>query len=605
MRTGEAAGFKIKHALHLERALRLVWQSGPGWTVASVALLVVQGALPLLSLYLMKLVVDAVVTGLAAPDKGVAFGRVALLIGLTGTVALVDALCHSIAGLVSEAQAQVVTDYMHDILHAKSIEVDLEYYENSQYYDTLHRAQREAPFRPTRIVNGLGQVGQSGISLLAIAGLLFSLHWGVVAVLFAASIPGVLVRLRYADKLYRWQRQRTPAERRAWYFNWMLTRDRHAKEIRLFGLGALFRRRFHDERAQLRRERLEIATRRFVTELLTQASATLAVFGSYAFIAYRTVQGTITLGDLVMYYQAFQRGQSFLRQMLGGLAGLYEDNLFLSNLYEFLDLKPKVVEPRHPKPVPRPMQTGILFDHVSFQYPTGTRMVLEDITLRIRPGEHVALVGENGSGKTTLIKLLCRLYDPTEGLITFDGVNLHQFETATLRREISVIFQDYAHYHLTARENIWFGNVNLPPDQEQIVTAARNSGADDVITGLKHGYETILGKWFEDGEELSIGEWQKVALARVFLRDAQIIVLDEPTSALDARAEYEVFKKFRQLAQGRIAILISHRFSTVRMADRIYVLEGGRIVESGAHDELVRRGGTYARLFETQAQYYR
>jgi ATP-binding cassette subfamily B protein len=573
--------------------------------MASLALLVVQGTLPLLSLYFMKLVVDTVTTGLAAPNKGVAFGQVALLIGLMGVVTLVGALCRSMAGLVSEAQAQVVTDHVSDILHAKSIEVDLEYYESSQYYDTLHRAQQEAPYRPTRIVNGLAQVGQNGVSLLAMAGLLFSFHWGVAAILFAAVVPGVLVRLRYAGKMYRWQRQRTPAERQAWYFHWLLTGDVHAKEVRLFDLGSLFMRRFRDLRQQLRRERLEITTRRSLAELVTQASATLAVFGSYAFITYRTVQGTITLGDLVMYYQAFQRGQGFLQEMLSSLAGLYEDNLFLSNLYEFLDLKPKVVEPHHPRPVPQPMQTGIVFDHVSFQYPTGTRKVLEDITLTIRPGEHVALVGENGAGKTTLIKLLCRLYDPTEGTITFDGFDLRQFATAALRREISVIFQDYARYHLTARENIWFGDVDLPPDDERIVAAARHSGADGVITGLPQGYETTLGKWFEDGEELSIGEWQKVALARAFLRAAQIIVLDEPTSALDAQAEYEVFKKFRQLAEGRTAILISHRFSTVRLADHIYVLDNGRISESGTHDELVRRGGMYARLFETQAQYYR
>ena len=485
-----------RRRLLLRRAIAIVWQSAPGWTLASFVLLIVQGVLPLLLLYLMKLVVDAVTTGLAAPDKGVAFRQVALLIGLMGAVTLVGALCRSLAGLVSEAQSQVVTDHMSDILHAKSIEVDLEYYESAQYYDTLHRAQQEAPYRPTRIVNGLVQVGQNGISLLAMAGLLFSFHWGVAAVLFAAVVHGVLVRLRYAGKMYRWQRQRTPTELHAWYFHWLLTGDVHAKEIRLFDLGPLFIRRFRDLRQQLRRERLEIATKRSVAELVTQASATLAIFGSYAFIAYRTVQGTITLGDLVMYYQAFQRGQGFLQEMLGGLAGLYEDNLFLSNLYEFLDLKPKVVEPHHPRPVPQPLQTGIVFDRVSFQYPTGTRKVLEDITLTIRPGEHIALVGENGAGKTTLIKLLCRLYDPTEGIITFDGLDLRQFETAALRREISVIFQDYARYHLTARENIWFGDVDLPPDDERIIAAARDSGADGLITGLPQGYETTLGKWF-------------------------------------------------------------------------------------------------------------
>jgi ATP-binding cassette subfamily B protein len=338
---------------------------------------------------------------------------------------------------------------------------------------------------------------------------------------------------------------------------------------------------------------------------VAQTSATVAIYGSFAFIAYQTVQGTITLGDLVMYFMAFQRGQGFLQEMLSGLAGLYEDNLFLSNLYEFLDLKRKVIEPVHGRPIPQPMQTGILFSHVSFQYPTGSKKVLEDISLSIQPGEVVALVGENGSGKTTLIKLLCRLYDPTAGTITIDGTDLRQFETAALRRKFSVLFQDYAQYHLTARENIWFGNTALPPDHERVIAAARDSGADDVISALPHGYETILGKLFEDGEELSIGEWQKVALSRAFLRDAQIIVLDEPTSSLDAKAEYAVFQNFRKLASGRTAILISHRFSTVRMADRIYVLKEGRIIEGGTHEELLHCGGTYAHLFETQAQYYR
>ncbi len=605
MRIDGSARPKNKRSLLLGRALRLVWQSGPGWTIASVLLLTVQGTLPLLTLYLMKLVIDAVATGLTAPDKGEVFWQAALWIGLMGAVTLLGALCSSIADLVSEAQGQVVADRMYDTLHSKSIEVDLEYYENPQYYDTLHRAQQEAPFRPTRIINGLVAVGQSGISLLAMAALLVSFHWAVAAILFAAVVPGILVRLKYAGKLFSWQRKWTPAEREAQYFNWILTGDEHAKEVRIFGLASLLMRRFQDLRKELRRERLAIATRRSVAEFVAQAGSALAIFGSLGFIAFRAVQGSITLGDLVMYYQAFQRGLGFLRQMLSSLADLYEDNLFLSNLFEFLDLKSNVIDPPHPEPVPRIMQTGIVFDHLSFKYPTGTMMVLEDINLTIRPGEVVALVGENGSGKTTLIKLLCRLYDPTDGIITLDGIDLSQFEVEALRREFSVIFQDYSQYHLSARENIWFGNIDLAPNDQRIVAASEHSGADDFITGLSRGYETMLGKWFEDGEELSIGEWQKVALARAFLRNSQIIVLDEPTSALDAKAEYEVFKKFRQLTKGRIAIIISQRFSTVRMADRIYVLGSGKIIESGAHEELVQRGGTYAHLFEKQAQYYK
>ncbi len=587
------------------RALNLVWRCGRGLTVASVALVLLQGTLPLAGLYLMKLLVDIVAASLAASDKFGAFGTVALLIGLLGTVALLEAVFASVGRLVNMTQAQVVTDRMFDILHAKSLEVDLEYYESPQYHDTLHRAQREAPFRPTHLLNGVTQLLQNSISLVAMAGLLLWLHWGIVIVLLAVAIPGALVRLRYANKMHSWERKMTPTERQAWYFNWILTRDTHAKEVRLFNLGTLFMNRFRNVRSQLRRERIQITNKRTLAELFALAGATVTVFALFAFLAYRSIQGTITLGDLVMYYQAIQRGQGFLRDVLNGLAGLYEDNLFLSNLYEFLDLKPKLAESPHPGPVPKLAETGIEFNHVSFQYPSEKTKVLDQITLTIPPGKHIALVGENGAGKTTLIKLLCRLYDPTEGKITLEGVDLRHCRIMELRRGISVIFQDFARYHLTARENIWLGNIDLPPDKNAIAAAARQAGVDEVIAGLTNGYETVLGKWFEGGEELSVGEWQKLALARAFLRDAQIIVLDEPTSAMDPKAEYEVFKKFHELTRGRTAILISHRLSTVKMADYIYVMEDGRIVESGTHDELVYRGGRYADLFETQAQYYR
>ncbi|OEU65500.1 MAG: ABC transporter ATP-binding protein [Desulfobacterales bacterium PC51MH44] len=596
---------KVKHALRLDRAVRFVWEAGPGWTIVSLALVFLQGVLPLFALYVMKLIVDAVTFALTAPDKTAAFRQIVLFIVLAIGVALLNALCQMIAGLVKEAQALEVTDYIYNILHAKSVEVDLEYYENPQYYDTLHRAQQEGPYRPTRIVNNLVQLGQSGISLVAMAGLLFSFHWGVAVVLFAAAVPGIIVRVKYSGKMFYWQRARTQTERSAGYFNWILTGNTHAKEIRLFDLGDLFIRRFSDLRTNLRQEKLEISRKRSVADLGAQAGATLAVFGCFGFIAYRTVQGSITLGDMVMYFGAFQGGLGYLRQLLGNLAGLYEDNLFISNFYEFLDLEPKVKEPLHPSPVPRPMKRGIVLEQVSFQYPGGIREVLKDISLSVAPDEIVALVGENGSGKTTLIKLLCRLYDPLSGIITLDGIDLRQFETKALRREISVIFQDYAQYYLTARENIWFGNIELSPDSQKIKTAAKHAGADNLISHLPREYETILGKWFEDGEELSIGQWQKVALARAFLRESQIIVLDEPTSSLDVKTEYEVFTRFRKLREGRAGVLISHRFSTVRMADRIFVFEEGRIIERGSHEELVRYGGKYASLFEKQAQFYK
>ncbi|MBN2303396.1 MAG: ABC transporter ATP-binding protein [Anaerolineae bacterium] len=591
---------------HLKRALRLVWQSSPRWLVINSVMIAIQSALPLLALYLMKLMLDSVAVALDATDKDAAFHDVSLWIGLSMGLVILGVIIRSLAELASEVQVQFVTNHMYDIIHAKSLEVDLEYYENSDYYNTLHRAQEEAPYRPAHIVNNLLQIGQNGLSLIAIAGLLMSVHWGIAIVLLLATIPGVIVRMKYAGKMYHWQRLRTLLERKTSYFDWLLTGGEYAKEIRLFDLGSFFTGRLQASRQQLQTERLRIITQRSLLGLVIEAGAALAIYGTFAFIAYRTVYGDFTLGALVMYYQAFQRGQSLLQGFLSSLARLYEDNLFLSNLYEFLDLKKKIEEPATPAPIPRPIRSEIVFDRVSFRYAGSEVDALSDVTLRIRPGEVVAVVGENGSGKTTLVKLLCRLYDTGSGCITIDGTDIRQFETRALRREISVIFQDYIQYQMTARENIWVGNTALPQDDEAIIAAARQSGADEVLTRLKHGYDTFLGRWFdEDSTELSIGQWQKVALARAFLRDAQLVILDEPTSALDAKAEYEVFRQFRQLLNGRAAVLISHRMSTVKLADHIYVLHQGKLIESGTHDELMHLNGSYARLFELQAQYYR
>lgn len=605
MKNKERKNFGSLRELHLAKSLRILWQSSPKWTIAGIALIILQGTLPLLTLYLMKLVVDAVTAGIASPDKTEAFRQVLYPIGLVGAAIIFSAICNSIAGIVSEQQTQMVSDYMDNIIHSKSVEVDIEYYENSKYHDTLQLAQREGPFRHGRIISGLVQFCQNSISLLAMAGALITLHWGMAALLFLTIIPGILMRIKYSHRMYDWQRSRTSAERKAAYFHWMLTGEAHAKEIRLFDLGSLFMQRFQDLRVQLRKERLGITVKRSIAELITQTLSVLAVIASYLFIAFRTVQGLITMGDLVMYYQAFQRGHGFTKSILNSLADLYEDNLFLSNLYEFLELKPKVTEPLHPKLFPQPIQTGIIFDRVNFTYPDSKIKALDDISLTIHPGEVIALVGENGSGKTTLVKLLCRLYDPSSGTITIDGINIRDFRTIDLRREISVVFQDYVRYHLTARDNIWFGNIELHGDDERVSHAAQRAGIDEVIAGFEKGYETVLGKWFEDGKELSIGEWQKVALARAFLRNARMIILDEPTSSMDAKTEYKIFQKFRELVQGRFAIIISHRFSTVRMADRIYVLNEGRIIEGGSHEELIRSGGKYARMFEMQAEAYR
>ncbi|AOX01382.1 ABC transporter ATP-binding protein [Moorena producens PAL-8-15-08-1] len=605
MGAGKTLRTKIQQTLRLLPALRLVWQSSPFWTVARVGLLLVQGILPLLSIYLTKLIIDTVTDGLLNADKQAVFRDVLLFLILAGTVTLVTTLLNSLGEVVNTAHSQRVTDYMQGIIQDKSLEADLEYYENPRYYDTLQRAQQEAPYRPPRVLNRLTQIAQNSISLLAMVSLLLSLHWGIAGILFIAAMPAMVVRVKYSRVIYRWQRKKTPMERQSMYLGYMLTSDQFAKEIRLFDLGVFFTDWYRRIREQLYKEKVAIATGRSFANFGAQAVAGMLIFSVYGFIVYQTVHGDLRLGDLVLYHQALQRGQNNIRALLTSISGLYEDNLFLGNLYEFLDLKPNVVEPTYPKPIPHSMSRGIVFDHVSFQYGTTTRKALTNINLTVRPGETIALVGENGSGKTTLIKLLCRLYDPTAGSITIDGIDIRNFKIADLRRQISVIFQDYAKYNFTAKENIWLADIDLPRDHETIIDAARRSGADEVITSLPQGYNTMLGKLFDQGEELSIGQWQKIALARAFLRDSQVIVLDEPTSAMDPKAEYEVFMKFRELIEDQAAILITHRLSTVKMADRIYVMDQGSIVESGTHAELMQLDGTYAHLFETQAKNYR
>lgn len=595
---------KLRGLMQLRSAVDLVWKSTRNWTIMSLGCMAVQAVLPLLSLYLIKLIVDSVQTGISSPDHPQNFSRIFLWIGLTALVTLLIAGCRTISEIIRENQGQLLTDHVTDVIHSKSAEVDLVYYEDPDYYDTLHRAQQEAPYRPNHIIQALTQLGQSGISLIALAGLLFYLHWAVTLVLFVAVLPVIIVKIRNADRLYEWKFRRTETERQTYEYHHMLTSGVHAKELRIYNLGDIFRKRYRDLREKLRNENLRLAKTRSVFDLVAQVAAIVALFGLLVFVILRTMRGELTLGDMVMYYQAFQRAQTYLQDIMGGLAGLYEDSIFLSHFYNFLDLKSETAACQQCKDVPRPMQDGITFENVSFMYSEKGGNVLEDIDLKIHAGEVVALVGDNGAGKTTLAKLICRLYEPTGGRITLDGADFHDFDVKELRREIAVIFQDYVHYPLTVRENIWVGNTSLNPDDERVRAAAQFSAADAFISNLPEGYDTRLGKHFGGGVEISIGEWQKVALARAFLRDAQMIILDEPTSALSPQSEYEVFQSFQKLIQGHSALLISHRFSTVRMADMIYVLDKGRIVERGPHEDLMKLNGYYAHMFNIQAQQY-
>ena len=590
--------------LTLRHALSFVWQSSPHLAVGSIVVRVIQGLLPLVALYLTKLLIDAVTEGLKTPSADASLTQITMILAGLAGVAVASAMLTAVASLISRIHAQVVTDHMHALLQAKSVEVDLEYYENARYQDTLHRAQQEAPYRPTAILNALLQFSQDAISLLAMAAILWWLHWGVVPVLMLTAVPYFFVRLQQSNRLFAWERARTPLERKAWYVNMLLTQATAAKEIRLFDLGPRLRQWFHDARSVLRRERIMLERRRALAGLAGQVIGVAGVFGVYSFVAFRTFQGLLTVGDLVMFFQAVQRASGFLESLGQSVSNLYESNLFLTTLREFLGIQSRLPESAHPKRFPQPIKQGITFDHVSFQYPHEERVAIREFTFTIGPGEHVAFVGANGAGKTTLVKLLCRLYDPSEGRIMVDGEDLRNYPLAEVRDAVSGIFQDFVKFQFSAKDNISLGVRSPAVDLFAVTQAAKRAGIHEVIERLPKGYDSLLGKLFDGGHELSIGEWQKVALARAILRDSQILILDEPTSAMDAKAEAELFDRFHELAQGHMAILISHRLSTVRMADCIFVIDQGQIVERGTHDELMRHQGLYATLFLTQAQHY-
>ena len=588
----------------LHGALSFVWQSSPSLAVGSIVVRVTQGLLPLVALYLTKLLIDAVTEGLKAPSAEVSLTPITMILAGLAGVAVASAMLTGVASLISRIHAQVVTDHMHALLQAKSVEVDLAYYEDARYQDTLHRAQEEAPYRPTAILNALLQFGQDAISLLAMAGILWWLHWGVIPVLMVAAIPYFFVRLQQSNRLFAWERERTPLERKAWYVNMLLTQATAAKEVRLFDLGPRLQQWFQNARSVLCQERIALERRWMFVGLAGQIVAVAGVFGVYSFVAIKTFQGLLTVGDLVMYFMAVQRASGFLESLGWSVSRLYESNLFLTTLGEFLGIQSHLPESTHPKRFPQPIKQGITFDHVSFQYPQEERVAIRDLTFTIGPEEHVAFVGANGVGKTTLVKLLCRLYDPSGGRITIDGEDLRDYPIADVRGAVSGIFQDFVKFQFSAKDNIALGVKSSDVGLPAVTHVAKQAGIHEAIERLPKGYESLLGKLFDGGHELSIGEWQKVALARAVLRDSQVLILDEPTSAMDAKTEAEFFERFHELARGRMAILISHRLATVKMADRIFVVDHGQILERGTHDELMRQQGLYATLFLTQAQHY-
>lgn len=588
---------KIRNGLGIRSALRLGWQSGPSSTLALVGLQVLLSILPLLVLYISKLFLDDLID--AQRSDNAAIHSPVIYICILASCMILFTLSRCTATLLTERQSHALANYMQGLVQKKSIELDLQFFDDPHYHDTFQRAQSEAPHRPARVVNDMYQIVQNIISLVGLLVFLFVTSGKVlIVVLLAAAVPAIYFRLKYANEMFRWRRDRTKTDRRINYFNWILTSELYAKEVRMFNLGQYFIDEGQRLREQIQHEELQLLSKRSKRELKTEVFAIVILFGSLAAM-FTSAHGAINPGDLIIYFLAVYRGQEHLRQTFVAVAQLHEDNLFLSNVDEFLRLEPKIKESMTFLPVPKPLKKGIRFINVCFEYPNSQRKSLNNISLEIRPGEMVAVVGANGSGKTTLAKLLCRLYDPTEGSITLDGLDLRAFPIEEIRREISAIFQDYAKFHLTVHENIGLSDTSFLCDQDHLVRAARQASAHGFIMSLPRDYKTMLGKWFEAGEELSIGEWQKIAVARAFFRCSQVIIFDEPTSAIDSRSEVEIFNTLKRCRDGRTTVIVTHRLGLVSIvADRIIVLENGQIAEMGSHDKLLLQRGAYYKLFE-------
>lgn len=587
------------------RAVRLVFLHTPGWTIISLLLIFVMGLLPLAGLFVMKLMVDTVTAGIAATDKAALINHLILLIIAAAAISIITVLFRALSAYATEVQSIRMSVVISDMIQSHSILLDLAYYENPEYFNTLHRAQLEGPTRPTKVVSDIVQVGQSCISLGAVGALIIAFSPLAGIVLVCAAIPAAAFRVWYSKKLYDLQQLQTESERKSSYYHRMMSGVYHAKEVRLFGLGPYFKERYRYLQETLHHARLALLRSKVTLDIVAQGFITVAIFGSFAVIAFMALDGRITLGDMVMYFMGFQMCIGYVQSIFGSLGAVYEDQLFLRNLFQFLDLRPGIAAPEHPLQLSKPIREGLRVENATFTYAGAQAPALTSVNLALHPGEVIAFVGGNGAGKSTLVKLICRLYAPDTGKILVDGQDLADVSPEDWQRRLTVLFQDYVHYNMTVQENIWLADITRPADSPDIIKAAQRADADAVIGRLPSSYQTMLGRSFSGGHELSTGEWQKIALARAFFRNADIVILDEPASSLDALAEAEIFRKFREIIGGRSAILISHRFSTVLMADRIYVLEGGRIVEQGTHAALMQLNGKYSTMFHAQADAYR
>jgi ATP-binding cassette subfamily B protein len=588
------------------RAVELVWTTSKWLTVMLGLLTLVAGLLPAAGAWIGQQIVDAVVAaaGIVAAGGPPAFEIVLGWVALEGGIMVVIAATQKGLGVCQALLRAMLGHRVNVMILEKALTLQLVHFEDSEFYDKLTQARREASSRPLSLVNRTFGLIQNGISLASYAVLLLAFSPWAVLVLVLGGLPAFMVEAKFSGEAFRLFRWRSPETRKQMYLETVLAREDYAKEVKLYGLGPLMLQRYREIFEMVFAEDRWLTLRRGFWSFALGLLGTAAFYGAYAWIAVETVRGHISLGEMTMYLLVFRQGQSAVAASLSSIGGMYEDNLYLSNLYEYLD-QGVDSEPGTATVGPTPGD-GVRFEGVSFNYPGSNTPAIERVDLHLKPGQSLALVGENGSGKTTLIKLLTRLYEPSEGRILLDGLDLKQWDPELLRKRVGVIFQDFARYQMLVGENVGAGDVDHFEDETRWREASKLGMADSFVEDMPDGYRTQLGRWFADGRELSGGQWQKIALSRAFMRThADILVLDEPTAAMDAEAEATVFEHVRNLTAERMAILISHRFSTVRSADHIVVLDHGRVVEQGSHEELMANNRRYARLFTLQAEGYR
>ncbi|MCL1476012.1 ABC transporter ATP-binding protein [Argonema antarcticum] len=585
-----------------DRAISLVWSTSPSLTLIFAVLTLAAGLFPAVIAYVGKLIVDSVINASRSGVESLSLlalsyvGLEALLIALLNGTQRGLGVCQSLLRVLLGQKVNV-------LILEKALTLDLVHFEDSEFYDKMNQARREASSRPLSLVSRTFKLIQDILSLITYGTLLLQFSVLAVVILAVAGIPAFIAETRFAGEAFRLFRWRSPETRQQTYLETLIAREDYAKEVKLYQLGQILLARYRDIFHRLYDEDRDLTLRRGFWGYLLGLLSTATFYLAYAWIVVETIGGKISLGDMTMYLVIFRQGQSTFSSALGAVGGMYEDNLYLSNLYEFLEQHiPKSKGKATQGLIPN---DGVLFENVSFTYPGSEKPALQGISLHLKPGQKLAIVGENGSGKTTLIKLLTRLYAPSSGRILLDGLDLQAWDIAALHRRYAVIFQDFVRYQFTVGENVGVGDVEHLQDRKRWQMAAAKGMAKPLIESMPAGFETQLGRWFKSGVELSGGEWQKIALSRAFMRtDADVLVLDEPTAAMDAEAEFQIFNHLRTVTKTQMVILISHRFSTVRMADTIAVLADGVVVEAGTHEELLEAQGRYARLFSLQAAGY-